>query len=293
MIVVLYPPAHRKIAEDIAHDLADAFFRHVEVTLIPASSCPAWPRDTSWDDLLILLYDHRLFPEGGLAFLTEYHRQRPDGLILPIVVRPPVSRPPGAAAGIKVLEYGTSAHGPNGRLANRVGGMLGLRVQGRDTRIFVSYRATDGAAITAPPQPSGASCNIPPTPYSCDLSGLVVSGTDPGCGVSCITGYTPSCTQGQCFVGERYSLSFCYCARSALNNHRLDLPPPVSEEMPSGKPFEPNLSMVLEFTLAPWQIRVRRSWGGFLNGIVAFGKPVFGRDFACLYDGARRSSPHL
>jgi hypothetical protein len=147
MIAVLYPPTHHKIAKDIAGDLADAFFNHVEVTLVPANSCPAWPKDAAWDDILILLYDHRPFPNGGSIFLTEYYRRRPDGLVLPVALGPVVSRPPGAAAGIKALEYGKGSHGPGGRLANRVGGMLGLRVQGRDTKIFVSYRATDGAPM--------------------------------------------------------------------------------------------------------------------------------------------------
>jgi hypothetical protein len=147
MIAVLYPPAHHKIAEEIARDLADAFFRHVEITLVPAASCPPWQRDVSWDDLLILMYDYRPFPESGSMFLTEYHRQRPEGSILPVVLGANVSRPPGVAAGIKALEYGRTAPGPGGRLANRVGSMLGLRVQGRDTKTFISYRATDGAAI--------------------------------------------------------------------------------------------------------------------------------------------------
>jgi hypothetical protein len=51
------------------------------------------------------------------------------------------------AEAIKALEYDSSAKGPRGRLANRVGGMLGLRVLGRDSKVFISYRATDGAAI--------------------------------------------------------------------------------------------------------------------------------------------------
>jgi hypothetical protein len=56
-------------------------------------------------------------------------------------------QPPKAAAATKALEYDHAAKGPTGRLVNRVGGMLGLRAQGRDTKIFISYRAGDGAAI--------------------------------------------------------------------------------------------------------------------------------------------------
>jgi len=56
-------------------------------------------------------------------------------------------KPPEAAAAIKALPYDAAASGPKGRLVNRAGGMLGLRLQGRDSKIFLSYRASDGAAI--------------------------------------------------------------------------------------------------------------------------------------------------
>ena len=48
---------------------------------------------------------------------------------------------------IKALVYDATAAGERGRLTNRTGGMLGLRVQGRLTKIFISYRGLDGSAI--------------------------------------------------------------------------------------------------------------------------------------------------
>jgi hypothetical protein len=68
-------------------------------------------------------------------------------MLLPVATDAASKTPPKAAAVIKALEYNHAAEGPRGRLANRVGGMLGLRVQGRDSKIFISYRATDGTAI--------------------------------------------------------------------------------------------------------------------------------------------------
>jgi hypothetical protein len=147
MIVILYPPDHQDAAGAVGRDLTDAFAKHVEVALIRADSGVAWPGDASWDDLLILMYDAKAFPDSGKRFATEYRRQRSNGSILPVALDPTSRQPPEPAEGIKALEFDTAAQGVNGRLANRVGGMLGLRVQGRETKIFVSYRATDGATV--------------------------------------------------------------------------------------------------------------------------------------------------
>ncbi|SRR6266478_6275539 len=68
-------------------------------------------------------------------------------MVLPVATDEHARKPPGAAAGIKALEYDAAAEGPNGRLANRVGGLLGLRVQGRDSKVFISYPAVDGTTI--------------------------------------------------------------------------------------------------------------------------------------------------
>jgi hypothetical protein len=147
MIVILYPSDHQSIAEAVAGDLTDAFAKHVEVSLIPAISAAAWPGDAFWDDLLILMYDAKAFPETGKRFAAEYRKQRPEGSILPIALDPAQRKPPEPIDGIKALEFDAASAGVDGRLANRVGSMLGLRVQGRDTKIFVSYRVTDGAAV--------------------------------------------------------------------------------------------------------------------------------------------------
>lgn len=96
----------------------------------------------------MIMFDRNRFPTPGILFISEYLRERPhSAILLPVAINPASKKPPGAAAVIKALEYDHAAKGPRGRLANRVGGMLGLRVQGRDSKIFISYRATDGAAI--------------------------------------------------------------------------------------------------------------------------------------------------
>lgn len=148
MVVILYQRGCQKIANKAAADLVKAFTDHVEVLLTSASSSSSLPTKVSWDDLLIVIFDGKTFPDAGNLFITQYLKQRRDSaLLLPVAVDLASKKPPTAAAAIKALGYDNSAKGPSGRLANRVGGMLGLRVQGRDSKIFISYRATDGAAI--------------------------------------------------------------------------------------------------------------------------------------------------
>ena len=148
MVVILYQRGCQKIAKKAAADLVKAFADHVPVLVMAANTPSSWPADASWDDLLIVMFDSKKFPDAGNLFIRKYLEQRPDtAILLPVALDPSSKKPPEAAAAIKALKYDRAAKGPKGRLAKRVGGMLGLRVQGRDTNIFVSYRQTDGAAI--------------------------------------------------------------------------------------------------------------------------------------------------
>jgi hypothetical protein len=149
MLVILYQDGCDAIATRAAADIAAAFTGHIEVQAVAATTAPpAWPRAASWDDLLVIVYNADGFPAAGNHFIEEFVRERAGrAMLLPVAVDPAFRRPPEAAAAIKALAYDAAAPGPNGRLVNRAGGMLGLRVQGRDTRIFISYRGTDGAPI--------------------------------------------------------------------------------------------------------------------------------------------------
>jgi hypothetical protein len=148
MIVILYQFGCKKTAQSAASDLRKAFDDHVKVSLIAARSASSWPSEVSWDDLLIVMYDGKDFPVEGNSFIIKYLNARPSSaILLPVATDLGARSPPEAAAAIKALEYDRAAKGPKGRLVNRVGGMLGLRLQGRDSKIFISYRARDGAAI--------------------------------------------------------------------------------------------------------------------------------------------------
>ena len=148
MVVILYQSGCLKIAKKAAADLAKAFTDHVKVSLIAAKSSSSWPADASWDDLLIVMFDGKKFPDRGDLFIKKYLAKRASSaLLLPVAIDSDFRTPPTAAAAIKSLHFDRAAKGPSGRLANRVGGMLGLRVQGRDKKIFISYRTTDGEKL--------------------------------------------------------------------------------------------------------------------------------------------------
>lgn len=147
MIVILHPRDQASTARRIEEDLLAAFSDRISVEGIEADVSSRWPSDTAWDDLLVVPYGTD-FPETGDRFITQFLEQRPhSAMLLPVSLDPASRKPPRAAAALKALEYNEEARGADGRLTNRVGAMLGLRVQGRDSKIFISYRAVDGTAI--------------------------------------------------------------------------------------------------------------------------------------------------
>lgn len=148
MVLILYQSGCSKVAQQAAGDIRSAFRGHVEVVLRGAHARSPWPQDPSWDDLLVVFFDGTRFPASGNTFIAGYLHHRSNGaLLLPVATNPSATKPPAPAAAIKALLHDRTALGPCGRLANRVGSMLGLRLQSRDGSIFISYRSSDGAAI--------------------------------------------------------------------------------------------------------------------------------------------------
>ncbi|WP_152683506.1 toll/interleukin-1 receptor domain-containing protein, partial [Delftia tsuruhatensis] len=68
-------------------------------------------------------------------------------MILPVAVNKNYPVPPGAASDYKALAFDNDSSENRNQLINRAGAMLGLRLQGRNTKIFISYRAVDGKNI--------------------------------------------------------------------------------------------------------------------------------------------------
>ncbi len=148
MVVILYQVGCQDVAEKTASELISVFADLVRVQPVAADSASFWPAEISWDDLLIVVYSDKEFPPAGNLFIANYLQKRADAaLLLPVAVNVASPKPPDAVAALKALQYDASAPGPTGRLVSRVGGMLGLRMRGRDSKVFISYRAADGAAI--------------------------------------------------------------------------------------------------------------------------------------------------
>ncbi len=148
MIVILHARSQRATAEQINRDLDAAFRNAVPIALADASTPGRWPSDVSWDDLLLIVYDGVPFPDPGNDYIQDYLDARNGvGPLLPVALDSLMRRPPSSASSVKALEFDAAAGGPDGRLAKRTGAILGLRLQQRDTRIFISYRASDGTQI--------------------------------------------------------------------------------------------------------------------------------------------------
>lgn len=148
MIFILHKKTDKGVAETMEADLEAAFKGRIEVTLIDADTPSIWSKNTSWDDLLVVVFGELDFPETGKDSITDYLRLRNhQGLLLPVAIKPGHTRPPKPAEPFKALEFDSKAGGVAGRFVRRVGAMVGLRVQERNNKIFISYRATDGKAI--------------------------------------------------------------------------------------------------------------------------------------------------
>ena len=150
MTVVLHDntDAATDAARECEKDIRNAFKGAVEVTTMPADAPTSWPGDESWDDLLIVVYANSKFPDAGNQFVSDFVSKKKSKLfILPVSVDSHHRKPPGPAQRFKAFEIKSDSFGTNGRLTNRIGAILGLRVQKRDGKIFISYRASDGAAI--------------------------------------------------------------------------------------------------------------------------------------------------
>lgn len=148
MIVILHEKSSEVLAEQIAENLLNAFHDNIEVCLISAEAKTEWPGSVAWDDLLILLYGGSSYPESGNEFIHHFIAARhTSARMLPVSTDIGSRRPPKDAAGIKALPYDVADSDSRSHLVRRAGAMLGLRLQGRDSKIFVSYRAVDGTAI--------------------------------------------------------------------------------------------------------------------------------------------------
>src|SRR4051794_18136554 len=145
MVTLLFPPNCEAVSVQIENDLSKAFSEHVSIVRTETNNCRLEEcAPPQWDDLLLVVFDEHPFPEQATSFIESYLQQRPNGNCLPVATDANQQKPPKGADGIKSLVYDSANEAHRKRLIDRAGAMLGLQMQGRDGKIFISYRATDG-----------------------------------------------------------------------------------------------------------------------------------------------------
>ena len=148
MIGIICENEVQPIAQAISRDLAQAYNDQLQVTSMPTNEHAAWLTEPAWDDLLIVLYDTRNFPEIGSMLIQDYLSMTDGrGYVLPVALHPQRQMPPEPIGHLKAILYDDLAKGVSGRIARRIGAMLGLRLRHADTKVFISYRAVDDNTI--------------------------------------------------------------------------------------------------------------------------------------------------
>lgn len=149
MIVILHNTANNTLAEKIKANLLKEFKNHVSVVVMLDSEPNIWPCEEEWNDLLIVLYDKNPLSDEADGFIRTFLSKRHDtALLLPVALDSTYPVPPKMASTFKALPFDKNdIHGAQKSLIFRTGAMLGLRLQGRNTKIFISYRALDGKKI--------------------------------------------------------------------------------------------------------------------------------------------------
>jgi hypothetical protein len=150
MIAIVCEDDSRSTADAITADLDEAYKGQLNIVTESASSPNRWPDDVNWDDLLIVPYTRPELPEAARDFISDFLQEHGEhSLVLPVSIARDVRQPPAPLAGIKAIQYDGEARGASGRIARRVGAMLGLKLRRRDNQILISYRAKDGTNIAA------------------------------------------------------------------------------------------------------------------------------------------------
>src|SRR6266436_5424590 len=82
MVVILYQEGCLDVAQKTASELVGAFADHVSILQIAAELASTWPGGSSWDDLLIVIYNGKEFPAAANKFIADYLQERPDTALL-------------------------------------------------------------------------------------------------------------------------------------------------------------------------------------------------------------------
>jgi hypothetical protein len=148
MIVILYETGVEKTARTIQEMLEESYRDQVHIQLLQAESTLGWPREPSWDDLMIVPFEKEPFCSKSREFLQSVLRGRNGSLpTIPVALSSEHPTPPDPIAHIKALPLYNHHRDSFDPLLRRAGALLGLTLRAREQVIFISYRASDGTIL--------------------------------------------------------------------------------------------------------------------------------------------------
>jgi hypothetical protein len=136
-------------SEPMSHAIAGALSQEYNMTCAPQviAAGAVWDRSVEWDDLLLVVYNSGVLPTAAVQYIDAYRAaHKTEGGVIPIGVNPAFPVPPDPLSGIKAAKYDGSPE-QTANIVKSAGVFLGLSLRPGNQRIFVSYRAKDGAQL--------------------------------------------------------------------------------------------------------------------------------------------------
>jgi len=143
MIQILCDPEQTPTAKTIADHLQRAYENQLEIDTLPLSHFDTSIRDSCWDDIVMVLFQQGTVLKAAEPPLAQPQKER----IIPVALDSRQRMPPDPISGIKAVDYDDGSLQAAERIVRSVGTKLGLRLRRSKTKIFISYRASDGSAI--------------------------------------------------------------------------------------------------------------------------------------------------
>jgi hypothetical protein len=144
MILLLSEPGTEAAAREIARSI-EAEYGASNTPQIVASGV-TWDRAVEWDDLLIVVYKSSAFPDASNYIQAYLDAHKVSAPVIPVSTDAANRRPPDPISGIKAVEYDRGPEAAR-RIVKAAGVFLALALNPTRQKIFISYRASDGAAL--------------------------------------------------------------------------------------------------------------------------------------------------
>jgi hypothetical protein len=146
MILVLAENGSAAIAAaEIANSIQTAYGLAYELIVVEANT--EWNRTVEWDDLLIVVYNSPAAPAAFTNYIQAYlAAHTTGGPVIPVSTDPAHPIPPVPISGIKAAVYDGGPASMAG-IVKAAGVFLGLALDPKRSKIFISYRAKDGKEL--------------------------------------------------------------------------------------------------------------------------------------------------